>query len=132
MRHRVAACAAGRRPTIRKTSLLRWNQERESSERPMLNAFCRVAPSVLFNFLAILAAAVFFFANAFSSRTSVAVQARRFFDFLAINPPFQERQLLSHAGVEENRTDRVDVMRIVALSADASALSAAQVKEEFC
>jgi hypothetical protein len=57
----------------------------------MLNAFWRVAPSVLFNFLAIFAAAVFFFANVFNSRTSVAVQARRFFDFLAINPPFQER-----------------------------------------
>jgi hypothetical protein len=68
------------------------SQERESSDSPMLNAFCRVAPSVLLNFLAIFAAAVFFFANVFSSRTSVAVQARRFFDFLAINPPFQERQ----------------------------------------
>jgi hypothetical protein len=58
----------------------------------MLNAFCRVAPSVLLNLLAIFAAAVFFFAMLFNSRTSVAVHARRFFDFLAINPPFQERQ----------------------------------------
>jgi len=67
------------------------NQERESSERPMLNAFCRVAPSVLRNFLAILAAGVFLRAIVFSSRTSPDVQARRFFDFLGINPPFQER-----------------------------------------
>lgn len=86
----------------------------------MLNAFCRVAPSVLFNFLAILAAAVFFFASAFSSRTSVAVQARRFFVFLAINSPFQERQPISHSGVEEKVKDSFDVMmRIVALSAGA-------------
>ena len=52
----------------------------------MLNAFCRVAPSVLFSDLAIFPAAVFFFASVFSSRTSVAVQARRFFDFLAMTP----------------------------------------------
>jgi hypothetical protein len=30
----------------------------------------------------------------FISRTSVAVHARRFFDFLAINPPFQERHYI--------------------------------------
>jgi hypothetical protein len=75
-------------------------QERESSESPMLNAFCRVAPSVLRNFLAIFPAAVFFFAKLFNSRTSVAVHARRFFDFLAINPPFQERQLHLFNGSE--------------------------------
>jgi hypothetical protein len=98
MRHRAAAHMARGIQQSTITSLLGWNQERESSESPMLNAFCRVAPSVRFNFLAIFAAAVFFFANAFNSRTSVAVQPRRFFDFLAINPPFQERQLLSHNG----------------------------------
>ena len=59
-------------------------QERESSDSPMLNAFCRVAPSVLFNFLAILVAGVFRFAIDLSPRTSVAVQARRLPDFLAI------------------------------------------------
>ena len=48
----------------------------------MLNAFWRVAPSVLFNFLAIFAA-VFFFANDFNSRISGAVQARRFFRLLS-------------------------------------------------
>ena len=50
----------------------------------MLNAFCRVALSVLFSVLAILFAGVFVFAMAFSPRTSVTVQARRLFDFLAI------------------------------------------------
>jgi hypothetical protein len=55
----------------------------------MLNAFCRVAPSVLFNFLAIREAGVFLFAIVFSSRTSPEVHARRFFALLAIEPPFQ-------------------------------------------
>jgi hypothetical protein len=44
----------------------------------MLNAFCRVAPSVLFSFLEIFLAGVFVFAIDLSPRTSVAVQARRF------------------------------------------------------
>ena len=92
-------------------SVAKKNQERESSESPILNAFCRVAPSVLFNFLAILAAAVFFFANDFNSRTSVAVQARRFFDFLAINPPFQERQTISLSGGGRKHNRQGDVIR---------------------
>ncbi len=50
----------------------------------MLNAFCRVAPSVLFNVLAIFLAGIFVFAIVFNPRTSVAVQARRFLAFLAI------------------------------------------------
>jgi hypothetical protein len=54
----------------------------------MLNAFCRVAPSVLFNFLAIFDAGVFLRAIVFSSRTSTEVHARRFFDLLAIEPPY--------------------------------------------
>jgi hypothetical protein len=73
----------------------------------MLNAFCRVAPSVLFNFLAILAAGVFIFAIVFSSRTSPEVHARRFFDFFAIEPPFRERQLVSRYGVKRKPTDRL-------------------------
>jgi hypothetical protein len=102
----VAACACRPTPPIR-ISVAEKNQERESSESPMLNAFWRVAPSVLFNFLAIFAAAVFFFANDFNSRISGAVQARRFFDFLAINPPFQERQTVSLNGGGRNTTHRV-------------------------
>jgi len=54
---------------------------RESSDNPILNAFCRVAPSDRFNFLAILAAGVFFFAIVFSSRTWTDVQARLFVPF---------------------------------------------------
>jgi len=53
----------------------------------MLNAFCRVAPSVLLNFLAIFAAGVFLFAIALNPRTSIAVQARRLVDALAIELP---------------------------------------------
>jgi hypothetical protein len=53
----------------------------------MLNAFWRVAPSDRFNFLAILAAGVFFFAIVFSSRTWTGVQARLFPFFMRIKPP---------------------------------------------
>jgi hypothetical protein len=90
--HNIAPKPAGgpAQTNIRKLGC-RLGQERESRDSPMLKAFCRVAPSVLLSLLAILDAAVFFFASVFSSRTSVAVQARRFFDFLAINPPFQAR-----------------------------------------
>ena len=46
----------------------------------MLNAFCRVAPSVRFRDLAIFLAGVFLRASDLSSRTCTAVQARLFFD----------------------------------------------------
>jgi hypothetical protein len=51
---------------------------RASRDTPMLKAFCRVAPSVRFSFLAILPAVVFFRASVFRVRTSSAVQERRF------------------------------------------------------
>ena len=41
---------------------------RESSDTPSTNAFCRVAPSLLFSARAIFATGVFCFANFFSSR----------------------------------------------------------------
>jgi len=44
-------------------------QARESRDSPRLNAFCRVAPSVRFSVLAIVAAPVFFRASAFKVRT---------------------------------------------------------------
>jgi hypothetical protein len=44
----------------------------------MLNAFCRVAPSVRFNVRAILAARLILFASAFNVRTCSDVYARRF------------------------------------------------------
>jgi len=52
-----------------------------SSDNPMLNAFCRVAPSERFSFLAILAAEVFFRAIVFSSRIWTDVHARLFDPF---------------------------------------------------
>jgi hypothetical protein len=77
------------------------SQERESSESPMLNAFWRVAPSLLLSFLAICDALVFLRAIVFSSRTSPEVHARRFFVLFAIKPPFRERQLVALTGVKE-------------------------------
>jgi hypothetical protein len=66
----------------------------------MLNAFCRVAPSVLFNFLAIFDAGVFLRAIVFSSRTSPEVHARRFFDLLAIEPPYSTKAVCIPYGRE--------------------------------
>jgi hypothetical protein len=60
-------------------------QARESSDNPMLNAFCRVAPTVRFSVLAILAAGVFFRASVFSSRTCTDVQARLLDAFLTMH-----------------------------------------------
>ena len=84
-----------------KLGLLLLDQERESRESPMLNAFCRVAPSDRRSFLAILPAGVFLRAIVFRSRSSPAVHARRFFGLLAIKPPFQQRQFVSLTGVDE-------------------------------
>jgi len=50
----------------------------------MLNAFCRVALSVRFSVLAILAARVFFRASNFSVRICSGVHVRRLVVFLAI------------------------------------------------
>jgi hypothetical protein len=61
-----------------------WLTQRESRDNPILNAFCRVAPSVRFNRLAILAAGIFFRASDFISRTSAVAQARLFFDFFTM------------------------------------------------
>jgi hypothetical protein len=54
---------------------------RESSDKPILNAFWRVAPSVRFRLLAILPAGVFFRASDFNSRTCRNVHARLFDTF---------------------------------------------------
>jgi hypothetical protein len=60
-------------------------QARESSDSPMLNAFCRVAPSVRFRVRAIFPAGVFFRASDFKSRTCAVVQARLFDPFLGMH-----------------------------------------------
>jgi hypothetical protein len=59
-------------------------QARESSDKPILKAFCRVAPSLRFRLLAIFLAGVFLRAADFNSRTSEAVQERRFEFLLAM------------------------------------------------
>jgi hypothetical protein len=62
------------------------NYLRASNERPSENAFCLVAPTVLFKDFAILPAGVFFFAKLFKSRTSLAVHSR-LVALLAITSP---------------------------------------------
>ena len=58
-------------------------QVRESSDNPILNAFCRVAPSLRLRVRAMLAARLFVFASVFNVRTCAVVHARRF-NFLTI------------------------------------------------
>jgi hypothetical protein len=53
-------------------------QARESNDSPILNAFCRVAPSLRFRLFAIFFAEIFLRAADFNSRTSAVVQARLF------------------------------------------------------
>src|SRR5690348_6576173 len=85
------------------------NQERESSESPMLKAFWRVAPSVRLSFFAICDALVFLRAIVFSSRSSLEVHARRFLFLFAITPPFQERQLVSLMRTKEKPTVQISL-----------------------
>jgi hypothetical protein len=58
------------------------DQTRESSDNPMLNAFCRVAPSLRFSVLAIFVAGIFFRASDFNSRICAVVQTRLLDPFL--------------------------------------------------
>jgi hypothetical protein len=60
-----------------------FRRYRESKDNPIVNAFCRVAPSLRFRVFAMLAADVFFFARVFNVRTCAVVHARRF-DFFII------------------------------------------------
>src|ERR1700730_7614747 len=81
--------------------MLMQSQARESSDKPMLNAFCLVAPSVRFRVRAILPAVAFLLASRFISRTSLAVQARRFFPFLmGILSPIMRLTLLAGSSSE--------------------------------
>jgi hypothetical protein len=74
------------------------SQARESSDNPILNAFCRVAPSDRFSFLAIFAAGAFLRAIDFSSRTCTDVQARLFFPFFISASLYERRPLYLHVG----------------------------------
>ena len=65
----------------------------------MLNAFCRVAPCVLFNLLAILAAGIFLRASVFSSRTWMGVHARLFFHF-SCKPPWMSADVCNSNSVK--------------------------------
>ena len=66
---------------------------RLSSDSPRLNAFWRVAPSVLFNFLAIRPAGVFLRASVFSSRTCTDVHAFLFDPFFMRISMYESRCL---------------------------------------
>jgi hypothetical protein len=59
-------------------------QTLESSDSPIVNAFCRVAPSVRLSVLPIRDARFLWRAIVFKVRTCSAVHARRFVAFLAI------------------------------------------------
>jgi hypothetical protein len=74
------------------------SQARESSDNPILNAFCRVAPSDRFSFLAIFAAGAFLRAMDFSSRICTEVQARRFFPFFISVSSNERWPLYLHVG----------------------------------
>src|SRR5215467_12432944 len=79
---------------------------RESKESPRLKAFCRVAPSVLFNDRAIFPAGVFFRASAFKVRTCSDVHARRFPFRLAIVSPLRFKAQ-SFSRTKHKRKDRL-------------------------
>src|SRR5215469_13655539 len=81
---------------------------RESKESPRLKAFCRVAPSVLFNERAIFPAGVFFRANAFNVRTCSDVHARRFpFGLAIFSPSDQKRSLVAARTTKEKINFRI-------------------------
>ena len=68
----------------------------------MLNAFCRVAPSVRFSLSAIRDARFFWRAIVLSMRTCSAVHARRFFTFFAIQQlPVSKKKVLAGNNTEQ-------------------------------
>ena len=68
----------------------------------MLNAFCRVAPSVRFSLSAIRDARFFWRAIVLSMRTCSAVHARRFFTFFAIQQlPVSKKKVLAGDNTEQ-------------------------------
>src|SRR5580698_5586504 len=63
----------------------------------MLNAFCRVAPSLRFKARAIAGAVVFFFASFFKVLISTSLHDRRLPFFAILRPPyFEERRCIQH------------------------------------
>ena len=90
--NQIKSPAQGEALSVKEISRSTPTQTRESSDTPMLSAFCRVAPSERFSVLAMRAACVFFRASAFKVRTCSGVHARRFVAFLAIKqtPDFEK------------------------------------------
>jgi hypothetical protein len=79
-------------------------QVRMSSDRPILNAFCRVAPSVRFSLLAIRDAPFFWRAIVLKVRTCSAVHALRFLAFLAIEQlPVSKKNSFIAASPDEQK-----------------------------
>jgi hypothetical protein len=76
--------------------------QRESSDNPMLNAFCRVAPSERLSVLAIFGAGVFFLAMDFKVRTC-SVDQGTFLRFLAMWSPMLKGLGLVTANVSKEK-----------------------------
>ena len=84
------------------------NQMRESKESPSIRAFCRVAPSVLFNDRAIFPAGVLLRASAFNVRTCSDVHTRRFpFGLAIFSPSDQKRSLVAARTTKEKINFRI-------------------------
>jgi hypothetical protein len=77
----------------------------------MLNAFCRVALSVRFSVLAILAARVFFRASNVNARICSGVHGRRFVVFLAIKNSLLWKGDLVALRVNKNNAKKRSVRR---------------------
>ena len=89
--------------TMQPWDLLWKFQARELSDKPRVNAFCRVAPSLRFSVLAMLAACIFFFASFFSLRTCFFVHWRRFdtFSAIQITPGFRKLDFVAESSCKE-------------------------------
>ena len=113
----VAFAAAGAKlPTYRLPTVFFVRLPgRVSSDKPRLNAFCRVAFSVLFKVRAILAADFFLRARAFNLRRCSALHARLFVRLLTIwRPRKSERPLCVAAATCQRAQDQFAVILALA------------------
>jgi hypothetical protein len=85
-------------------------QTRESSDRPILNAFCRIAPSERFSVLAIREAFFFWRAMVFKVRTCSGVHARRFVAVLAIKQTPKCEKVVVAPRVNNNNKESLGVL----------------------
>jgi hypothetical protein len=84
-------------------------QTRESSDKPILNAFCRVAPSERFSVLAIREAFLFWRAMVFKVRTCSGVHARRFVAVLVIKQTPKCEKVIVAPRVNNNNKESLGV-----------------------